>query len=217
MTTIRLHSYFRSSTSVRVRVALALKGLGYDYVAWNLRADEHRSRSYLDINAQGFVPALEMDGLVLTQSLPIIEYLDERFPETPLLPADSAGRARVRSLAAMVASDLHPLNNLRVLRHLESQYGADQASQAAWFRHWTRATLDPLEAVLAQSEHVGRFCHGDQPGLADICLFAQMLNNRRFGVDESAWPTLARIHKACCDLSAFDSARPERQVDAVHS
>lgn len=215
MTNIRLHSYFRSSTSVRVRVALALKGLTYDYVAWNLRADEHRSKSFLEINPQGVLPALEIDGLVLVQSLPIIEFLDERFPETPLLPADSAGRARVRALAAMVASDLHPLNNLRVLRYLQAHHGADQAAQAAWFRHWTRATLDPLEQIVAQSKQVGRFCHGDHPGLADICVFAQMLNNRRFGLDDTAWPTLARIHAACGEIAAFAGAMPERQIDAV--
>ncbi|WP_395543642.1 maleylacetoacetate isomerase [Neotabrizicola sp. sgz301269] len=214
MSEIRLHSYFRSSTSVRVRVALAMKGLDYDYVAWNLREAEHRSPAYLAVNPQGVVPALEIDGLVLTQSLPIIEYLEERFPDPALLPADSAGRARVRALASMIACEVHPLNNLRVLRHLESTFGATADAQAAWFRHWSRATLDPLETMLAAAPQTGTFCHGDQPGLADICLFAQLLNNRRFGLPHTEWPVLARIQAACMELPAFRAASPEEQPDA---
>lgn len=213
MSDIRLHSYFRSSTSVRVRVALAMKGLDYGYVAWNLRAGEHRSAAYLAVNPQGIVPALEIDGLVLTQSLPIIEYLEERFPDPPLLPADSAGRARVRALASMIACEVHPLNNLRVLRHLETALDAGPETQAEWFRHWARSALDPMEHILAAAPQTGRFCHGDTPGLADICVFAQLLNNRRFGLEESEWPTLARIHAACLEIPAFRAARPEEQPD----
>ncbi len=215
MSEIRLHSYFRSSTSVRVRVALAMKGLSYDYVAWNLRTGGHRSPDYLAINPQGVVPALEIDGLILTQSLPIIEYLEERFPDPALLPSDSAGRARVRALAAMIACDVHPLNNLRVLRHLETTFGADAEAQATWFRHWARATLDPMEKLLASAPQTGAFCHGERPGLADLCLFAQLLNNRRFGLLDTEWPTLARIYAACMEIPAFRAARPEEQPDAA--
>lgn len=214
MSEIRLHSYFRSSTSVRVRVALAMKGLDYAYVPWNLRAGEHRSLDYLAVNPQGVVPVLEIDGLTLAQSLPIIEYLEERFPDPALLPSDSAGRARVRALAAMIACEVHPLNNLRVLRDLETRFGAGPETQAEWFRHWARATLDPMEEILAAAPQTGRFCHGDQPGLADICLFAQLLNNRRFGLDDVGWPTLARIQAACMQIPAFRAARPEEQPDA---
>ncbi|KAA0971832.1 maleylacetoacetate isomerase [Aureimonas fodinaquatilis] len=214
MSEIRLHSYFRSSTSVRVRVALAMKGLDYDYVAWNLRAAEQRSSDFLAINPQGLVPALEVDGLILRQSLPIIEYLDERFPQPALLPSDSAGRARVRALAAMIACEVHPLNNLRVLRYLQSTFAADTEAQAAWFCHWTRATLDPLESIVASAPETGVFCHGDQPGLADICVFAQFLNNRRFGLADSEWPVLARIHAACMEIAAFRAAEPDMQPDA---
>lgn len=214
MSEIRLHSYFRSSTSVRVRVALAMKGLDYGYVPWNLRAGEHRSSAYLAVNPQGVVPVLEIDGLTLAQSLPIIEYLEERFPDPALLPSDSAGRARVRALAAMIACEVHPLNNLRVLRDLETRFGAGPETQAEWFRHWARATLDPMEEILAAAPQTGRFCHGDQPGLADICLFAQLLNNRRFGLDDAGWPTLARIQAACMQIPAFRAARPEEQPDA---
>lgn len=214
MSLVRLHSYFRSSTSIRVRAALQLKGLAYDYVAWNLRSKDHQSPAYLALNPQGVLPALEIDGLILTQSLPIIEYLEERFPDPPLLPADPAGRARVRALSAMIACDVHPLNNLRVLNHLKEQFGADEAAQTAWFRHWTPATLDPMEAIVATAPQTGRFVQGDTPGLADICIFAQMLNNRRFGIAESRWPSLSRIHQSCLQIPAFQRAMPEVQPDA---
>lgn len=215
MSGIRLYSYFRSSTSTRVRAALALKGLSYDYVGRNLRAGEQRSDEFLAVNPQGLVPALEIDGLVLTQSLPIIEYLDERFPEPPLLPQDAAGRARVRALAAMIACEIHPLNNLRVLRYIGETFDADADAQAAWFTHWARTTLSAMEDMLAGDRNTGRFCHGDRPGLADICLYAQMLNNRRFNVDAGQWPTLSRIFAACQELPAFAQAAPEAQPDAV--
>lgn len=215
MTTLRLHSYFRSSTSVRIRVALALKGLAYDYVSWNLRAGEQSSEAYRAVNPQGLVPALEVDGLALTQSLAIVEYLDERFPNPPLLPADAAGRARVRAFAGMIGCDIHPLNNLRVLRQLEARFAAGPEAQADWFRHWVGETFPALEHMLAASPATGRFCHGDIPGLADICLYAQVLNNARFGIATDDWPTIGRIHAACADLEPFRLAAPGLQPDAV--
>jgi maleylpyruvate isomerase len=210
-----LHSYFRSSTSVRLRVALNLKGIGYDYVAHHLRKGEQRSPTYLALNPQGLVPSLVLaDGTVLTQSLAIIEYLDEVFSEPPLLPAEPTARARVRALAYAIACEIHPINNLRVLDHLRSQFGADDAAVGEWFRHWVAETYAPVERMLAGSDQTGRFCHGDRPGLADVCLYAQTINNRRFGVEMAPYPTIERICEACTELPAFAKAAPERQPDA---
>jgi maleylpyruvate isomerase len=215
MSGLVLHNYFRSSTSTRLRAALNLKGLDYDYVAYHLRKGEQRSQSYLAINPQGLVPSLQLeDGSVLTQSLAIIEYLDETHPEPPLLPDTARARARVRALAYAIACEVHPVNNLRVLAHLKSAFGADDAATADWFRHWVRETFDPLEVMLAGDPRTGRFCHGDTPGLADVCLYAQVLNNRRFGIEMASYPTIARIFDACAALDAFARAGPERQPDA---
>jgi maleylpyruvate isomerase len=210
-----LHSYFRSSTSIRLRAALNLKGLAYDTVAWHLRKGEQRSAAYLAKNPQGLVPALELwDGTVLTQSLAIIEYLEEAHPEPPLLPVGPVDRARVRAIAYAVACEIHPVNNLRILDYLRTAFGADDAAVTTWFRHWVAATFAPLEAMLASDPRTGRFCHGDRPGLADICLHAQVLNNRRFGVDMEPYPTIRRIFDACAVLPAFIAAAPENQPDA---
>ena len=210
-----LHNYFRSSSSFRVRTALNLKGLDYEYAAYHLRKGEQRSERYLDLNPQGLVPALEIsDGVVLSQSIAIIEYLDEVYPVPPLLPADPLARARVRSLALMVASDIHPLNNLRILKHLSNRFGADEEAVAEWFRTWVVATFAPLETRLSTEPDTGRFCHGDTVGLADICLAGQMFNNARFAVDMSPYPTIQRIHDACMALSAFKAAVPSAQPDA---
>jgi maleylpyruvate isomerase len=210
-----LHNYFRSSTSVRLRIALKLKGLDYDYVAHHLRKGENRSQAYLAINPQGLVPALELgDGAVLTQSLAIAEYLDEIHPTPPLLPRGPVDRARVRALAYAIACEIHPVNNLRVLNHLRTDFGADDAKIAAWYRHWVGETFMPLETMLAGDVRTGRFCHGDQPGLADLCLFAQVINNRRFDFDMSPFPTISRIHQNCSAVPAFASAMPEAQIDA---
>ena len=210
-----LHNYFRSSTSIRLRAALNLKGFDYRYVAHHLRKGEHRGADYLAINPQGLVPSLVLpDGEVLTQSLAIIEYLDETHPEPPLLPAKPTDRARVRALAYAVACEIHPVNNLRVLDHIGTVYGADAEGKAQWFRHWVAETFAPLETMLASDTRTGRFCHGDTPGLADICLHAQVVNNRRFGVDMAPYPTIARIFENCAALSAFAEAAPDRQPDA---
>jgi maleylpyruvate isomerase len=211
-----LHGFWRSSTSFRVRVALNLKGIDYTQKTYRLREGDQRQSDYLAINPQGLVPSLVTpDGLVLTQSLSIMEWLDETFPEPALLPADPKGRARVRALAQAVALDIHPINNLRVLFHLRDTFAADEKAQADWFRHWATSTLCALEKTLASSSSTGKFCHGDNVSLADICLVGQSVNNKRFEVDESQWPTISRIVSSCMTLPAFQIAMPAKQPDAV--
>lgn len=213
--TLTLHNFFRSSTSTRLRAALNLKGLDYDYVAYALRNGETRTPEYLAKNPQGLVPALELeDGTTLIQSLAIIEWLEEVHPEPALLPADPLGRTRVRGLAYMIACEIHPLNNLRVLFRLRDQFGADEEAQKEWFTHWVTTTFDALEQAL-QSPDTGRFCHGDTPGLADLCLYAQVWNNKRFGIPLDGWPTIARIYAELDALPAFADAAPPKQPDAA--
>lgn len=212
---IVLHNYFRSSTSYRVRIALAMKAIPYDYVAHHLRLGQHRAPEFLNVNPQGLVPALVWeDGSVLSQSLAILEFLDETVPEPPLLPSDPKGRARTRMLAQMVALEIHPVNNLRILKALKSRFGADDEAVADWFRHWVKETFEPLERILSGSAETGRFCHGDSPTLADICLVPQVVNNGRFQVDMAPYPTINRIHDACMALPAFADAAPAKQPDA---
>ena len=209
---MRLHTYFRSSTSHRVRIVLNLKGIEAEQVHVNLRDDGHRADAYRALNPQGLVPALEDGGAVLTQSLAIVEYLDETHPEPPLMPPDAAGRARVRALMGVCACDMHPLNNLRVLRHLRHELGQDQAAVEAWCRHWMVEGLDALEPLLAGA---GRFSHGDAPTLADASLVAQTTSARRWLKDLDPWPTVARIEAACLEMAAFRDAMPVLQGDAV--
>ncbi len=203
-----LHHYFRSSTSIRLRVVLGLKGLDVTQVTHDLRAGAHRAPEYLALNPQGLVPALDTGSRILTQSLAIIEYLDETHPEPALLPPDPEGRARVRALSQLIGCDIHPVNNLRVLNALRSQFGADEAAVTQWFQHWAKTGLDAMEIELSRSSETGQFCHGDQPGLADICLFAQLVNNKRFGLEDDLWPNLARIQRACLEIDAFQKALP---------
>ncbi|RUU06390.1 maleylacetoacetate isomerase [Mesorhizobium sp. USDA-HM6] len=215
MSDLVLHNYYRSSTSYRVRIALEMKGLSYTYVPHHLRHGEHLEPAYLAVNPQGLVPALVLDdGTLLTQSLAIIEYLDEIAPEPPLLPKDALGRARVRMLAQMIACDIHPVNNLRVLTSLRALFGAGDEDVVNWFRHWVNEGFQPLEKILASSPETGTFCHGEEPGLADICLAAQVTNNARFGVDMAPYPVISRIHAACMALPAFQKAAPQNQIDA---
>lgn len=212
---IVLHNYFRSSTSFRVRIALNLKGLEYDYVAHHLRLGQHRDTAYLAINPQGLVPTLVWtDGTVIAQSLAIMEFLDEVVREPPLLPADPAGRARVRQIAQMIACEIHPVNNLRILNALRSRYGEDDAGVADWFRHWVMETFEPLESILVSDRQTGLFCHGDTPTMADLCLVAQVANNARFGVDMAPYATISRINETCMALPAFADAAPSKQPDA---
>lgn len=213
---LRLHNFFRSSTSTRLRAALNLKGVDYDYIAYVLRKGETRTPQFLALNPQGLVPALERgDGKVLTQSLAIIEWLEETCPEPPLLPTDPEGRARVRALAYMIACEVHPLNNLRVLGYLAERFGADEVGQKEWFTHWVATTFDALETTLARDAETGAFCHGDTPGLADVCLYAQVWNNKRFDIDTAKWPTIAGIFDRLDAIADFRDAAPPNQPDAT--
>ncbi|MGG7566184.1 maleylacetoacetate isomerase [Rhodovulum sp. DZ06] len=210
-----LHNYFRSSTSVRLRVALNLKGLAYDYVSYALQKQEQSAPDFLARNPQGLVPALELeDGAVLHQSLAIIEWLDETHPDPALLPSDPMLRAKARAYAYMIACEIHPLNNLRVLNTLRSEFGADDAAVAAWFRKWVETTFTPLEKMLAEAPETGTFCMGETPTLPDLCLYAQVWNNKRFQVDMAPFPTISRIFDACDALEAFAKAAPPVQPDA---
>ncbi len=210
-----LHNYFRSSTSYRVRIALNLKSLDYEYRSYALLKDEHKSQDYLDMNPDGLVPTLETPNGFLGQSLAIMEYLDEEHPEPPLLPNDALGRARVRSLAQSVALDIHPLNNLRVLKYIAKHFAADDAAKKEWFVHWATESFTAVEKRLATESLTGTCCHGDTPGLADICLVAQAVNNTRFDVPTDAFPTINRIVEHCLSLPAFDLAHPLKQPDAT--
>ena len=211
---MKLYGYFRSSASYRVRIALSLKGLGYDLQPVHLRRNEQREPEFLQRNPQGLVPALEHDDVVLAQSLAIIEYLEERFPEPPLLPATPADRAWVRGLAQIIACDIHPINNLRILQYLEKDLALDEEARAAWARRWIDGGFAAMEAVLRDDPRTGDHCFGKQPTLADICLVPQVFNSQRFGVDMDRYPTLARIHENCMRLAAFADQAPERQPDA---
>jgi maleylpyruvate isomerase len=215
MSKVILHNYFRSSTSYRVRAALNLKGVEYDYAARHLRLGEHRREDFLALNPQGLVPAMVWsDGTVHIQSLAMLEFIDESVPEPPLLPSDAAGRSRVRAIAQMIGCDIHPLNNLRVLNAIRTRFGADEEAVAAWFRHWVAETFAPLEKLLSQSPLTGKFCHGDRVGIADLCLVAQVANNGRFNVDMTPYPTIGRINAAAMTIEAIAAAAPSRQPDA---
>lgn len=211
---MKLHTYYRSSAAFRVRIALNLKGVTAEQSFVHLRKGEQKAGPFAALNPQKLVPALEVDGRVLTQSLAIVEYLDETHPNPPLLPTDPLDRARVRALALAVACDIHPLNNLRVLQHLKNGMGHSQEEVDGWYRHWIGVGLSGLEAQLARDPQTGRFCHGDAVTLADVCLVPQMYNARRFDCDMAGYPTLQRIEEACLALPAFADALPERQPDA---
>jgi maleylacetoacetate isomerase len=210
---MKLYGYFRSSAAFRVRIALNLKQLDYENSFIHLRRGDQAQPGFLSLNPQGLVPAIEIDQHLLTQSLAIIEYLDETHPEPPLLPRDPAGRARIRALAAIVACDIHPLNNLRVLRYLHRPLGADRSAVETWYNHWIDSGFRAFEGLVAGDPRTGAFCHGDHPGLADIALVPQMVNAERYRLDLAPYPTIARIFETCMKLDAFAAAHPERQPD----
>ena len=211
---MRLHTYFRSGTSHRVRIALNLKGLPYEQVPVHLLKGEQRQEAYRRLNPQGLLPLLEDGEARISQSLAILEYLDRTRPEPPLLPPDPVGQARVRSLALLCACEMHPLNNLRVLKYLKSPLGLDQAARDAWCRHWMEEGFAALERRLAGEPGTGTFCHGDRPGMADICLVPQVVSARRWSTDLAPCPTVRRIHDACMEIEAFVAAMPANQPDA---
>ncbi|MBG6221139.1 MULTISPECIES: maleylacetoacetate isomerase [unclassified Janthinobacterium] len=215
---MKLYTYFRSSAAYRVRIALNIKGIDYASIPVHLLqgGGQQLLPAYRAVNPSALVPALDDDGAILTQSLAILEYLDETRPGVPLLPVDALGRARVRALALAIACDAHPLTNLRVLTYLKNTLGLSDEIKQQWYRHWMAEGLAAVEALLAQSDPgaVGLFCHGDGPTLADCCLVPQVFNAQRFAIDLTPYPRIARIHAHCASLPAFAAAHPAQQPDA---
>jgi maleylacetoacetate isomerase len=208
-----LYDYWRSSTAYRIRIALNLKGIAYDSVPVDLLQGNQRAAEFRVKNPQGLVPVLEMDGHRFTQSLAILDYLDTAVPEPRFVPADPVRRAQVLAMALIIACDIHPLNNLRVLRYLKTPIGADDAARDAWYVHWLEEGLAALETLAVA--HAGAFLSGERPGIADICLVPQLYNARRFKVAVEAYPTLARIDAAACGLPAFADAHPDAHAPAA--
>lgn len=213
---LRLYSYWRSSAAYRVRIALNLKGLDYQLAPVHLLRDggEQHGAAFRRVNPQGLVPTLQHGQRLIRQSMAIIEYLDESFADHPLLPATARERAHVRGLAQIIACDIHPLGNLRVLQYLEREFQATPEQREAWIRHWLALGFEAIEALLAESPSIGDFCEGERPGMADCLLVPQLYNARRFKLDLAAFPTLRRIETNCLALEAFQRAAPEAQPDA---
>lgn len=211
---LTLHSAWRSSAAYRVRIGLNLKGLAYDTAPVNLVADQHQEPTFAALNPQRLVPALEVDGRILTQSLAILDWLDETVPEPPLLPADAFDRALVRSMAQIVASDIHPVNNLRILRALGG-LGVDEAARDVWIQRWITDGFTALEAMIAR--HGRGFAFGDAPGLADCCLVPQVYNAERFKTDLAPFPGIRAVAARCAEHPAFVAAHPNQQPDAIHA
>jgi len=213
---LQLYTYFRSSASYRVRIALNIKGLPYESVPVHLlhEGGAQHSSEYQLVNPARLVPSLVDSGDAVTQSLAIMEYLDESQPQPPLLPADALGRARVRGLAQTIACDIHPLNNLRVLQYLEHDLLIDEPARAQWYRHWITLGFTALETLLVRSPQTGTFCHGETPGLADCCLVPQLANARRYDTPLHMFPTILRIESACIARDAFVRAAPQAQPDS---
>ena len=211
---LTLYSYYRSSAAYRVRIALNLKGIDYRLETLNLLTGEEKAEPYTELNPQKLVPTLEHHGKHLVQSMAILEYLEEVFPQPPLLPSDRTDRAWVRGLANIVACDIHPVNNLRVLKYLVQSFGVEEEPKLAWYRHWVTEGFDAIEThLLGRSNE--RFCFGETPGLADVLLIPQVYNARRFGVEMDHYPVISSIEQHCLGLPAFERAVPENQPDAV--
>lgn len=211
---MHLYTYYRSSAAYRVRIALNLKGLKPEETYVHLRKKEQRTADYMAKNPQGLVPTLVDGDVTLSQSLAILEYLNEVHPQPPLLPTDPAGRGRVRQLAQIVACDIHPLDNLKVLNYLSEELGVDEDARTRWYRHWVDEGLSAMERLLAGQPETGDFCHGPHPTVADICLVPQIYNARRFDVDLTAYPTVMRINDNCLSMETFSQAAPDVQPDA---
>jgi maleylacetoacetate isomerase len=211
---MKLYGYFRSSASYRVRIGLNLKNLAYEQESIQLAKGRQYDPEFTRINPQNLVPVLEHDGRLLYQSLPILQFLDEKYPDPPLLPKDSYARSRVRSLGLIIAAEIHPLNNTRVLAYLTKTLNVSEAQKQAWYAHWITTGFTALETRLEREKETGRFCHGDQPGFADICLVPQVANANRFKVDLGAFPTIRRINEECLKLEPFRKAMPENQPDS---
>ena len=209
---MKLYSYFRSSASFRVRIALALKGQSYDYVSVHLAKGQQLQDNFTVVNAEALVPVLEVDGLRLTQSMAIMEYLDDKFPQPALLPSDAAGKARVRALSQSIACEIHPLNNLRVLKYLTGSLKLDEDTKNTWYHHWVRMGLEAFEKQLHHPA-TGRFCHGDQPSMADCVFVPQIFNANRFKVDLSGLDRTLQTFEACMALPAFQAAQPSACPD----
>lgn len=216
MTAITLYSYWRSGAAYRVRIALHLKNLTFKTLPINLLRDggSQHSEAYRQLNPQELVPVLKHGNRILRQSMAIIEYLDETWPDLPLLPSTTRERARVRALAQTIGCEMHPMNNLRVLRFFEREWQVPLAEREEWARHWIRTGFDALEPLLAENPSTGEYCEGERPGLADCCLIPQVYSANRFGVALDAYPTIARINASCLALPAFKAAHPENQPDA---
>lgn len=214
---LKLYGYWRSSAAYRVRIALNLKGLEYDQEPVHLVRDggEQHRPEYAATNPQRLIPVLQHGQRMIRQSLAIIEYLDELWPDPPLLPVSPRERARARALALLVACDIHPLNNLRVLQYLEREYNAPLSERETWIQHWIVEGFDAFEALLVEDLSRGDYCEGESPGIADCCLIPQVYNARRFGVSLDPYPNIRRIEAACLALPAFDAARPELQPDVA--
>jgi maleylacetoacetate isomerase len=212
---MKLYTYFRSSASYRVRIALAYKGIAHEAAYVSLPKAEHQGEAFRAVNAQGLVPALEDGGHTLIQSLAIIEYLDERHPVPPLMPKDPVERAYVRAVSQIIACEIHPLNNLRTLKYVKRSYKLDDDGVNVWYRHWIADGFAMLEGYLNRARRHGRYCHGDAVSMADCCLVPQVFNAQRYECDVSPYPTIMRIFGECMKLDAFSTTQPSGQPDAA--